>query len=242
MNAEASATGHVLHEEILPGGGHRSFVLRRGQTLSITDLHGGGNASLLLLNADEPSDRLNLPDTLKGQYTYRLTRGHCLYSDMGRVLAAITADTCGWHDALGGVLDAEEVALKYGPGPFGTLRNARHCNGHDNLLVELGKHDLGLEDLLMVVNLFSRVVVEADGALRHVPGNSQAGDRIELHAPMNTLVVMTALQHPLDPDPVYAPRPLQLTVRTGLPHELATCRAFRPENARALDNTERCFL
>nr|BFE90752.1 hypothetical protein GCM10020185_12880 [Pseudomonas brassicacearum subsp. brassicacearum] len=40
-------------EELLPGGGHRSFVLKRGQLLRLTDLRGGANVSLTLLNANE---------------------------------------------------------------------------------------------------------------------------------------------------------------------------------------------
>jgi len=104
----------TLYEETLPGGGHTSFVLKRGQLLRITDLEGGVNVSLLLFNALEKSERLNLPDTLKGQHTAKLTTGHCLYSDMGKVLAAVTADTCGWHDSFGGVLNAEETLEKYG--------------------------------------------------------------------------------------------------------------------------------
>ena len=76
-----------------------------------------------MLNANEKTERLNLPDSLKCQHTAKLTAGHCLYSDMGRVLAAITADTCGWSDSLGGVLCAEEVAQKYGQGRYQELRN-----------------------------------------------------------------------------------------------------------------------
>ena len=104
----------TLYEELVPGGGHTSFVLKRGQLLRLTDIEGGANVSLLLLNAHEKSERLNLPDTLKCQHTAKLTAGHCLYSDMGRVLAGITADTSGWHDPFGGVLNAQEVAEKYG--------------------------------------------------------------------------------------------------------------------------------
>ena len=113
----------TLYEETVPGGGHTSFVLKRGQLLRLTDLEGGANVSVMLLNAHEKSERLNLPDTLKGQHTAKLTAGHCLYSDMGRVLAAITADTCGWHDSFGGVLNADEVAEKYGEGRYQELRN-----------------------------------------------------------------------------------------------------------------------
>jgi hypothetical protein len=64
-------------EEMLPGGGHRSFVLKRGQLLRLTDIRGGANVSLTLLNANEKTERLNLPDTLKAQHTAHLTTGNC---------------------------------------------------------------------------------------------------------------------------------------------------------------------
>ncbi len=60
---------------------------------------------------------------------------------------------------------------------------------------------VGLSDLLMTLNLFSRVSVDEGGGLHFVPGNSKAGDYIELYAPMDTLVVLTALQHPIGPQP-----------------------------------------
>lgn len=232
-----------LYEETVPGGGHTSFVLRRGQTLRITDIEGGANVSLLLLNANEHSERLNIPDTLKGQHTAKLTLGHCLYSDMGRVLAAITADSCGWHDSLGGVLNAEETREKYGAGRYQELRNGFHRNGTDNLLVEMGKWNLNLQDLLMVINLFSKVTVDAEGSFRFVPGNSQAGDCVELHAPMDTLFVLTALQHPMDPNPQYAPKPVRLNWVQAISDGVTTAaRSLRPENARAFHNTERLYL
>lgn len=233
----------TLYEELVPGGGHTSFVLKRGQLLRITDLEGGANASLLLLNAAEKSERLNLPDSLKCQHTAKLTAGHCLYSDMGRVLAAITADTCGWHDSFGGVLNAEEVQEKYGSGSYQQLRNGFFRNGVDNLLVEMGKWNLNLQDLLMCLNLFSKVTVDSDGCFHFQPGNSKAGDYIELYAPMDTLVVLTALQHPMDPNPEYAPKPLQLSWHKVESDGISVlCRTSRPENARGFHNTERLYI
>lgn len=229
-----------LYEETLPGGGHTSLVIKKGQLLRLTDLEGGANVSLMLLNADEKSERLNLPDTLKGQHTARLTAGHCLYSDMGRVLAAIVTDTCGWHDSFGGVLNAAEVAEKYGSGRYQELRNGFYRNGSDNLLVELGKWDLRLEDLLMVLNLFSKVSVDEAGSFRFHQNHSAPGSVVELYAPMNTLVVLTALQHPMDPNPHYAPRPVQLALRDAQDEQmLEGCKTLRPENLRALQNIER---
>lgn len=233
----------TLYEELLPAGGHTSFVLKRGQLLRITDIEGGANVSLLLLSAAEKSERLNLPDSLKCQHTAKLTAGHCLYSDMGRVLAAITADTCGWHDSFGGVLNAEEVAEKYGAGRYQELRNGFFRNGVDNLLVEMGKWNLNLQDLLMNLNLFSKVTVDADGRFQFESGNSKAGDYIELYAPMDTLVVLTALQHPMDPNPSYAPKPVQLSWHAVESDGISVlCRTSRPENGRGFHNTERQYL
>lgn len=243
MTTQDSTLQAPLFDETVPGGGHTSFILKRGQLLRITDLEGGANVSLMLLNAHQPSERLNLPDTLKGQHTARLTAGHCLYSDMGRVLAAITSDSCGWHDPFGGVLNADEVRAKYGGGRYQELRNAMHRNGVDNLLVEMGKWNLDLQDLLMVLNLFSKVTVDAEGSFRFVPGNAQAGDHVTLYAPMDTLVVLTALQHPMDLNPQYAPRAVQLAVSQAQGDDIGSaCRTSRPENTRAFHNTERFYL
>ena len=232
-----------LYEEIVPGGGHTSFILKRGQLLRIADMEGGANVSVLLFNAAEKSERLNLPDTLKCQHTAKLTAGHCLYSDMGRILAAITADTCGWHDSMGGLLNAAEVAEKYGQGRYQELRNGFFRNGMDNLLVELGKWDLGLADLLMNLNLFSKVTVDSDGCFHFEAGNSKAGDYLELYAPMDTLVVLTALQHPMDPNPQYAPKPVQLSWQQVQSDGISVlCRTSRPENGRGFHNTERLYI
>ena len=43
----------TLYEETVPGGGHTSFILKRSQLLRLTDLEGGANVSLMLLNAQE---------------------------------------------------------------------------------------------------------------------------------------------------------------------------------------------
>ena len=233
---------NALFEEVVPGGGHTSLIIKRGQSLRITDLHGGANVSIMMVNATERSERLNLPDSLKCQHTAKLTTGHCLYSDMGRVLAAIVADTCGWHDSIGGVSNAEEVLERYGRGRYQELRNGFYRNGTDNLLVEMGKWGLDATDLLMTLNLFSRVDVDDQGALRFVRGNAKAGDYVELYAPMHTLVALTAIQHPLDPNPDYAPQPVKLELRAANAEVADVCRTACEENARGFINTERFFL
>jgi urea carboxylase-associated protein 2 len=232
----------LLLEETVPGGGHTSLIVKRGQLLRVTDLHGGANVSVMMVNATEKSERLNLPDSLKCQHTAKLTAGHCLYSDMGRVLAAIVADTCGWHDSIGGVSNADEVRERYGVGRYQELRNAFYRNGTDNMLVEMSKWGLGIPDLLMTLNLFSRVDVTGDGTLEFVSGNSKAGAYVDLYAPMNTLFVLTAIQHPLDPNPDYSPKAVKLELSEAQRGVAEICRTACEENVRGFINTERFFI
>jgi uncharacterized protein YcgI (DUF1989 family) len=60
---------------------------------------------------------------------------------------------------------------------------------------------------------------------------------------MNVLVVLSTCQHPLDPNPKYAPKPVQLSVRqTPPPGGNDFCRNFRKENQRSFILTDRFFL
>src|SRR3984957_16438263 len=194
-------TETILFEETLPGGGLWSWPLRRHTTLRLTDLEGGANVGLMAYNADQPLDRLNLPDTLKAQYTAKLTRGHVLMSDMGRALLSITADAAGWHDPLGGHGNAAMVKTKYGEATYQARRNDWHRNAHDNFLIELAKHGLGKRDLVANVNFFSRLDVDEEGKMNFHPAHSKAGDHLDLRAEMNVLVVLNTCPHPLDPNP-----------------------------------------
>ena len=106
MASDQNETSSVVHSERLRGGQTWSRVLRRGQRLRLTDLEGGAAVAALLFNADDPTERYNMPDTLKAQHIARLTRDFVLYSDMGRVLCSITQDSLGWHDTITGHLDA----------------------------------------------------------------------------------------------------------------------------------------
>ncbi|HXF10153.1 MAG TPA: urea amidolyase associated protein UAAP1 [Desulfuromonadaceae bacterium] len=232
--------GTILFEETLRGGGLWSCVLRRHTTLRLTDLDGGANVGLVAYNADQPLDRLNLPDTLKAQYTARLTRGHVLMSDMGHALLSITADSVGWHDPLGGHGNAALAKQKYGTATYQEKRNDWYRNAHDNFLIELGKHGLGKRDLVGNINFFSRIDTAADGKMAFHANNSKAGDTIDLRAEMNVLVVLNTCQHPLDPNPVYAPKPIKLTVlKTPPAGPDDFCRNFREENKRSFILTER---
>jgi urea carboxylase-associated protein 2 len=235
--------GSLLLSERLRGGQTWSRVLRRGQRLALTDLEGGAALAALFFNADDPTERYNMPDTLKAQHIARLTAGFVLYSDMGRVLCSITKDTLGWHDTITGHGTRAHAEARYGQGRYQELRNDWHKNTRDNFLVELGKYDLGKRDLGPNVNFFVKVAADASGQLTWVAGHSKAGASIELRAELNTLVILSNTPHPLDPKREYGPPPVALEVHRGSPAGPDDpCRTSRPENERGFTLTEAYFV
>jgi urea carboxylase-associated protein 2 len=226
--------------EVLPGAATWSRRLRRGTALELTDLEGGANVALLLLNPHEPTERLNVPDTLKAQHVARITTGVALYSDMGRVLASVIEDTCGWHDPLAGHARTAEIDATYGATSFAHDRNAVRRGAREELILELAKHGLGARDLPATVNLFSKVTVDAAGRLRFHPGHSRAGSRVVLRADADVLVALNACPHPLHPGPEWEPRPVGLAVLdVGVAAADDPVRLACPENERGFAVTDR---
>ncbi len=232
-----------LWEEFIPGGNHFSCLARRGTLLRFTDAGGGANASLSLVNFAQTTERLNIPDTLKGQHTAMITRGHVLYSDMGRVLCSVIEDTVCWHDALCGPGDDADLVARYGNvRTYADARNDMFRSARGGLLIELGKYSLGARDLGPTLNLFSKVSVEDGGTLHFHPDNSRAGDVVTLRFEMDCLLAVSTAPHRLDPRPDYAPSGVGLRCERALPVTSDDeCRVSCPQNERAFQNTERYY-
>jgi len=224
----------IIHEETIPGGAYWSSVIRRGTTLRIIAPEGSRGVACLCYNADNSIERFNAADTAKIQFNAFLKKGMVIYSDMGRVLFSITEDTCGLHDMLGGCSNLASNA-KYGEGDF---RNSR-----DNFSLALTKRNLGKQDIMPNLNLFTRVTVEPNGNLVWAEKTAQSGDFIDLRAEMNVLIVLSNCPHPLDPNPVYDPKPIQtIAWNSPVPTEYDLCRTANPQAIRGFQNTDAVFI
>lgn len=231
------STAEILFEEEIAGGKHWSFTIRRGMVLRLIDQQGGANVGMLFYNPLNPLERYNAPDTLKCQHTFKLSRGHCLYSDMGRIFCSIVEDSVGWHDTVCGNTTGAMVAARWGVKSYQDQRNDWTLNGYDSFLVEAGKYGLGRRDLAANVNWFSKVIVQDDGSMVFDPTNSKAGDQVALRFEMDTLVLFHTCPHPLDPAAQYPRRPIVYQLMQGDPvADDDYCRTFRPENARGFEN------
>ncbi len=180
----------------LSTGEHWSLIVRKGMQMTLTDLAGGANVGMLFYNPTQLMERYNAPDTLKCQHTFKLTKNHCLYSDMGRIFAAITEDTFGWHDTVCGNSHAEQVKQQWGARDYQNARNEWHQNGYDAFLVELAKYNLKPQDMAANINFFSAVLANEESKLT-MGEPSIEGDSVTLRFEMDTLVVLHTCPHPL---------------------------------------------
>lgn len=240
IQSNAPSAGGLQWEHTIPAGTHWSGIFRRGTTVRLTDLNGGGNCAMIFFNPADPLERYNMPDTLKAQHTARLAAGHCLYSDMGRVVCSIIESSLNWHDPLCGASDADTMRELYGASHYQHQRNEMVRNGRDSLLTELGKHGLGKRDLGPTVNFFSKVTADQEGKLAFHTGHAKAGDFVTLRFEMDALVCLSAAPHPLETRAIYQPSAIGLSVSTAVAVTADDqCRNYCPENQRGFINTER---
>ena len=230
----------ILLEVELPGGWPWSHIVKRGTALTLTARDEGINVGMIAYAAWNFFERYNMADTLKAQHISRLSAGNVLYSDMGRVLLSVVADSLDGHDTIGGMLNPRRARAKYGLKRYQEHRNDSVRDAYTTFLTEIGKYGMTPTALIGNVNWFSRVDVAADGQMRFVPSYASVGDSVELRAEMDTLVVLNTCPHPLDPSPDYRPGRLGVQIaRTDAPGPHDRCRTSCEENRRGFVNTER---
>jgi len=225
------------YQTSLSAGSHWSFKLRRGLALKITDELGGANVGMVLYSADNLLERYNAPDTLKCQHTFHLTQGHCLYSDMGHILASIIHDTVGGHETICGNSTRDSVRNAFGERDYQRDRNSWHQNGHDAFLVELAKYGLERRDLPANINWFSKCVIKKEGDIALTELASPPGSQITLRMDMDCIVLLHTCPHPLTVHTQYPETHVRIDLVDASPVTSDdACVNHCPENRRGFDN------
>ncbi len=218
----------ILNREIIPGGWYWTTRLRREEVLRISLSHGFSSIALIAWNAADTSERINLPDTIKVQWTTGLSKGRVIFSDMGRVMFSITEDSSGAHDCLVGGSNAQSNARYEGA----HVRDTR-----DNFIKLATKLGLDRRDIPAALTLFAPVRVDAEGRFFWNPALLNGGDYVELRAEMDMLVGFSNCPHPLDPNPAYAPNPVTVTRLAAAPVAADDlCRTATAEAVRGFEN------
>lgn len=199
----------VWAETVAPGG-YTHKVLARGTRLRFDDPTGDACAHLLLFNALEPVERLNVADTQKIPWQAYLGVNHPLLSGDGRIMAVVTGDSSARHDTFCGTTTDAWNERKYGDArPHGPSPSGRGL-----FLKAAAKHGLSRRDLPPSFSFFQGVRVEADGALAW-QGSAGPDTHVELVAEMPLLLLVANVAHPLDPRPGYVVGPLRVHAWRG---------------------------
>jgi urea carboxylase-associated protein 2 len=229
LPAPAIDAAAIVHEETIPGGWYWWTFLKRGEVIRVDQRQGNSTVALVAWNAADVSERFNLADTVKVQWTTALGKGRVIFSDMGRVMFSMIEDSSGAHDCLMGGSTAASNAAKY---PGLKTRNTR-----DNLVLIAGKLGLDRRDIPVVLNLFAPVRIGDAGGFQWCDKFSNSSHYAELRAEMDMIVGFSNCPHPLDSNPVYAPKPVIVTsFRAGAPAVDDLPRTAIAEAVRGFEN------
>jgi urea carboxylase-associated protein 1 len=200
------AAALAVHD--LPAGEPWLHEVKRGQTLRIVDLEGNQAVDTIFYNAADTAESYSVTDTLQRQGGIYLSTGSVLYSNRGRPLLTIVADTCGRHDTLGGACAAESNTVRYAP----QKKFMHSCR--DNYLLALARADVGMDkrDLVPNVNFFMNVPVTEAGGLSFEDGLSAPGKYVELRAEMDVLVLVSNCPQLNNPCNAYNPTPVRFVI------------------------------
>ncbi|MDL2401648.1 urea amidolyase associated protein UAAP1 [Rhizobium mayense] len=219
---------NIVHREIIPGGWYWATRLGAAELIRISLTHGHSSLAMIAWNADDRSERINLPDTVKVQWTTELSKGRVIFSDMGRIMFSITEDTSGAHDCLVGGSNASSNA-RY---QESNLRDTR-----DNFVKLAMKAGLDRRDIPAALTFFAPVRVDAEGKFFWNAGLLNGPDYVELRAEMDMIVGFSNCPHPLDPNPLYAPNPVTVTRLAARPAAADDlCRTATVEAVRGFEN------
>ncbi len=92
----------AIYRATIPAGEPWLMEVKAGQTLRILDLEGNQAVDTLFYSVANPKERYDVQRTLRRQNSVYLSTGSVLYSNLGKPMLTLVADTCGRHDTLGG--------------------------------------------------------------------------------------------------------------------------------------------
>ncbi len=234
----------VVLSETLPSSVKWSKIIKRGQTIQLKALGDNASLSAMFYNASNVAERFNSADTVKIQWNAFLGKEKVLFSEMGRVLFAITDDTTnGLLDILGGISNERVIKESFGgEATYQSCRNGYHKSDKENFLIELGKYGMTKKDLIPALNLFRKVDVKEGSKLVLNERCAKEGEYIELTAHMDILLVLSNTPHAMDKSGVYNPSDVAITVFDAVEIKDEDYENYSEEAKRGFINTNRYFV
>ena len=171
--------------ELAPRTG-TSFMLKKGERLSIIDPYGEQVSDILVYNANDIKETLSNGRTFDYNGKIYLSTGDELYSNRSNILLRIVEDTVGRNDFLMTPCSRDTFRIKYGD-------NDPHHGCFGNLAYALKKYGIEEDRIPSPFNCFMNVPINGEtGELEVKAPLSKAGDHIDFIAEMDLIVGVTA--------------------------------------------------
>lgn len=171
---------------IIPPRSGVSFILKKGQRLTVRDIEGEQVSDFICYNLNDTAEYLSSGRTIDYAETIFLTKGHVFYSNRSNVMFEMIEDTVGRHDFLLTPCSADTFRIIYG-------HSSPHCGCLGNLARALEEYDITADDIPTCFNIFMHVAVDGEtGKISVLPPISKPGDYVLIEAKMDLIVGMTA--------------------------------------------------
>jgi len=196
----------IFLEEVIPAREYTSLVLHRGEILRVIDLEGKQVADLVAFNATDKGEKLSCVYSNLLNGTWKLTKGHTLYSNRARPMFSIIEDKVGLHYSGGGFCSEEINFLRF------NVRNTRNCA--DNLTLAFKPHGIQRQDFDFdcCFNIFMNLTFQPDGSMKLQEPLSKHGDYIDLKNEMDCIIAISNCPQDRNPCNGFNPTPLQIKV------------------------------
>jgi uncharacterized protein YcgI (DUF1989 family) len=169
---------------VIQAGHGFALLVKKGQTIRITDLEGQQVTDLLAFDAADVAHRFSRAQTKKLNARIWISTGHVLYSNLCKPMLRIGHDTVGKHDMQFSPCGPEDNLIRFGkPG-------ARTCIG--NLLEVLKPYEINRNAINEPFGIFFNMEIDTQGECKTRPPLSKAGDFVEFEACMDLLVGLSA--------------------------------------------------
>ena len=193
-------------DHIVPARAPWSGIVRQGETLRLIDSEGQQAIDTLFYRLDDFAERYSAQDTLRAQGSAYLGTGTKLVSNEGRVMATITADSCGRHDTSAGACSCESNTARFGE----ETRYLHACR--DNFILEVSRYGMTKRDVVPNINFFMNVPIDQSGDLVIADGLSDPGGMVEMVAAMDVLCIISNCPQVNNPCNGFNPTPIRVQI------------------------------
>lgn len=174
---------------MIPPMSARSFIVKKGETIRITDVNGKQSGDLVAFNLEDLSERFSQARTRVENGKSRVTENDTLWTNANPpgVMFTIVGDSCGAHDLLYTPCCRYALTTRFGVDRDGCL---------ENLAKALKDWEIEEREIPDPLNLFFNVEAHPSGEVVIVEQTSAAGDYLELQAEMDSLLAISTCSAP----------------------------------------------